>query len=213
MDFEKVEKAIEASSQEIKDILFSEEVGKSLQNIADENNLNEETSLKLIDEVGYLILGLKERSLIKSLLAQIEVPKESIPIMIQQISREIFSKLDKIKIKKPTPQNKTNEPIIITKENKVEAMKELDRRVAETPKEEAEPKLPEIKPDTHPMIEPRPSLEATAGKAGEKVHDVPHTEENKPESRSLEEIKKKLTEQPKVVHYTDGKDPYREPIE
>ena len=62
--------------------------------------------------------------------------------------------------------------------------------------------VPEIKPDTHPMIEP-----------GEKAHEVPHTEENKPESRSLEEIKKKLTEQPKVVHYTDGKDPYREPIE
>ena len=73
--------------------------------------------------------------------------------------------------------------------------------------------VPEIKPDTHPMIEPRPSLEATAGKAEEKAHEVPHTEENKPESRSLEEIKKKLTEQPKVVHYTDGKDPYREPIE
>ena len=99
MDFEKIATAIEKSSPEIKNLLFSEEIGNFLQDLAQKNNLNEETSLKLIDEIGYLILGLKERSTIKSSLANIGVPKESILSIIQEISRKIFSELDKIEDK------------------------------------------------------------------------------------------------------------------
>src|SRR3989344_1817966 len=171
MDFEKIATAIEKSSPEIKNLLFSEEIGNFLQDLAQKNNLNEETSLKLIDEIGYLILGLKERSTIKSSLANIGVPKESILSIIQEISRKIFSELDKIedktkisknqqKPKEVKSENKDPEPIIITKDTKENAMIELNRRVEE--QEKVKPLTPEIKPDIHPMIEP-----------GETARDVP----------------------------------------
>ena len=62
MDFQKVADAIEKSGPEIKDLLFSEKTGQFLNDLVQQNNLDEEKTLKMIDEVGYIILGLKERS-------------------------------------------------------------------------------------------------------------------------------------------------------
>src|SRR3989344_2687953 len=96
MDFEKVEKSIEGSSQEVKNLLFSEEIGKFLNETASKYNLNEEVTLQMIDEVGYIILGLKERQTLKNSLAKINVPKESVASLTMDLSRKIFTELDKL---------------------------------------------------------------------------------------------------------------------
>ncbi len=148
MDFEKVNQAVEKSGAKTKDLLFSPEIGKVLQNIAETNSLDEETSLKMVDEVGYIILGLKERSALKSSLHSIGIPEEAIAPIIQEISRKIFSELDKIQITpEPSPQitekelvkeeekeNKVEEkspegPVIITRETKERVMEELKQRM------------------------------------------------------------------------------------
>ena len=62
MDFQKVTEAIRKSSPETKRLIFSAELGEKVTDIAFENNLDEEVALKLADEVGYVILGLKSRT-------------------------------------------------------------------------------------------------------------------------------------------------------
>jgi len=209
MDFQKVAEAIENSRPEIKNLLFSEEIGQLLQNITQQNDLDEETSLKMIDEVGYIILGLKERSSIKSSLANIGIEKNSIPSIIQEISRAIFSELDKIESAKSTETPKqtpaeektgTEEPIVITAETKEDALKELSRR---SMKNQNPPALvPELAPSNLPMVE-----------KGEAAHDAPQIE---PKALSQEQPKPEIKSEPKVslpdYRYEGGSDPYREPL-
>src|SRR3989344_2677443 len=199
MDFQKVAEAIENSRPEIKNLLFSEEIGQLLQNITQQNDLDEETSLKMIDEVGYIILGLKERSSIKSSLANIGIEKNSIPSIIQEISRAIFSELDKIESAKSTETPKqtpaeektgTEEPIVITAETKEDALKELSRR---SMKNQNPPALvPELAPSNLPMIEPTSA-------------------QIEPKALSQE-----AKSEPKVslpdYRYEGDNDPYREPL-
>ena len=193
MDFQKVADAVEKSSQEIKDFLFSEEVGQSLQDLAQKYNLNEEISLQMVDEVGYVILGLKERSSLKSALANIGVEKTAMLSIIQEVSRKIFAELDKIEATQNVPETVTNKP--------------------ETDSEEiVEVKVPEIPPVNLPMVE-----------KGEVAHDVPQPARqdlagslNLQPTIRQEQSKPEIKSEPKVsmpdYRYEGGKDPYREPL-
>jgi len=202
MDFQKVADAVENSRPEIKDLLFSEEIGQSLQNIAENNKLNEETSLKMIDEVGYIILGLKERSSIKNSLADIGVEKTAIPSIIQEVSKEIFSKLDKIE-----PTN--SQPVIITTETKEAALKDLNKRV-----EQQKVTGPETLPTNLPMVEPAFAQGSVMVKKGEVAHDVPHVEQPKaPPVQAPKTATAPDKPMPTAdARYPGGKDPYREPL-
>ncbi len=225
MDFEKVEKAIERAPQEVQELLFSEEVGKGLQEVAGSNNLDEEVTLAFVDEIVYIILGLKERSSLKDSLAHLKIPTPAAFSIIQKVNETIFSQLDKIELSSPKPAQEevvpkpipipptpAPDPIVITPENKESALKELDRRHEEVQQAEAaKPKVPEILPINLPMVE-----------VGEVAHDVPHQEPHitpltppaptpTPVARPIEPVK---TEEKKVEtpHYAPGKDPYREPL-
>lgn len=97
IDFEKVAEAIEKSSPEIKNLMFSTELGDKIGTIAEENKLEEETAFKLIDEVGYVILGLKSRSSFFSSLTEIGIDKDMAQKTANKVETEIFTELDEIK--------------------------------------------------------------------------------------------------------------------
>lgn len=112
MDFQKVAEAIEKASKEIKDLMFSVELGEKVTDIAFENNLEEEVALKLSDEVGYVILGLKSRTSFFDSLAEIGIDKNVASSVAKEVELKIFSELDKIKItppvQEPPPQSTNN---------------------------------------------------------------------------------------------------------
>lgn len=107
IDFNKIEYAIKQSSEEAKNLLFSEEVGADVFNIAHKNNLDEEQYVNMVDEIGYVILGLKPQSLFPESLLDI-IPNKTISLLISnEIKKKIFSKLEiKSEILKITPLEK-----------------------------------------------------------------------------------------------------------
>ncbi len=150
MDFQKIADAIEKSEPEIKKLLFSEEIGQFLQNLTQKYNLTEEETLQIIDEVGYIILKLKERQSLKISLVRIGIAKSLIPPIIMEVSKKIFSELDNIKT------------IDIQNQNVISTSKEVG---IVRPMVKDKSMTPEIAPEIHPMIE-----------KGEKAHSVPHQE-------------------------------------
>ncbi|MDO8569317.1 MAG: hypothetical protein Q7R89_00820 [bacterium] len=200
MDFQKINEVIEKSPQETKDLLFSDEIGQFLQDIAQQNNLDEETSFKLVDEVGYLILGLKERSSFKNTLGNIGIPKTAVLSIIQEVSKKIFAELDKIETNKmeppqnitPSIPNITNESTITTSETKPEPVTKTS--------------VPEIPPTNLPMVEKGEVAHNVAPAVQPARQDLAgsHTVESKPEPK----VKAPLPD----YRYPDGQDPYREPL-
>ena len=185
MDFEKVADAIEKSSPEIRNLLYSEEICKLLEDIAEQNNLNEETTLKMIDEIGYIILGLKERSTIKNSLGSIGVSQDAVLSIITEISRKVFTELDKIELNYVQKREKVEGPM---------------PTVSSEPEQKTV--IPEIPPANLPMVE-----------AGEAAHDVPHAPARQDLAGS--EPEKKLEKPNVTIpdyRYEGGKDPYREPL-
>lgn len=201
MDFEKIEKAIEKVPKEVSDLLFSEEIGSFLWNLAEKNKLDEETTLKMIDEVGYLILGLKERSSFKSSLYNLKIQQSAVLSLIQEVNRKIFTELDKIKpaitteSKEPEekPQPTEPQPVVITQETKEGVLKELNNPV-KSPESDHGAGLPAVE-------------------KGEVAHEVKPTTDN--QQLTTVEIK---AEKPKQIvqtpnyGYEKGGDPYREPL-
>ncbi len=104
INFEKVAEMLEKSSQDIKNLMFSVELGQTVNDIAFENNLDEETALKLADEVGYVILDLKPRVLFEDSLLKIGISGNVASFMAKEIETKVFSELDKVKNK---PQENT----------------------------------------------------------------------------------------------------------
>lgn len=114
MDFQKVTEAIEKSSPEIKNLMFSVGLGEKVTDIAFENNLDEEIALKLSDEVGYVILGLKSRTSFFDSLVEIGIKKNVASSIAKEVELKIFSELDKIKITPPIqepPTQNNEEPV------------------------------------------------------------------------------------------------------
>lgn len=209
MDFQKISDAIEKAPEVVKNILFSEETGKFLNELASANSLDEDKTLRMIDEVGYVVLGLKERSDFKSSLVSIGIPKEQVLTIITEVNRRIFMEIDKVED---------------VKKAEIEIPKEISPISIEaklvTPTEKPIATTPEVIHNSLPMIE-----------KGEVVHTVPHVEEvvkvvpiNKPRPEVPQPIppiapaspqqapKPQIPEAPKVSHYEKGKDPYREPL-
>jgi len=113
IDFQKVADAVEQASQEIKDLMFSAEIGIKIEDVAEENNLSEEKTLMLVDEIGYVILGLKSRNNFTDSLVQIGADKDVAIKINKEVTTSIFSELDKIKntqIAQP-PQPPRNNPV------------------------------------------------------------------------------------------------------
>jgi len=230
MDFQKVADAIEKSSSEIKDLLFSNEIGQVLQSIAKNNNLDDETSLKMIEEIGYIILGLKERSSIKNSLANIGVQKTAVFSIIQEVSKKIFTELDKInnnqENKEVVPETVMEDPIVITQETKEDVVKELPRKIEEPEKvsiPQSVSNIPVIPPANLPMVEEGEVAHVVPARTTEVVQSGgPHVEMPKP----VEPVKPPVptittvtnqikTDKPPVPppdYRYEGKDPYREPL-
>ena len=109
IDFQKVADAIEKSFPEIKNLMFSAELGDKAGIIAEENKLEEEVAMKLFDEIGYVILDLKSRSSFFDSLTKIGIEKNMASIIAKEVESKIFSELDKIKNNsdKPAERNQT----------------------------------------------------------------------------------------------------------
>ncbi len=186
MDFEKIEKAIEKSSEKAKELIFSEEIGIFLGDLADRNKLSEEIGLKLIDEVGYVILGIKERSSLKKSLYDLGIEQGAVLAMIQEISRKIFTELDKMEpINDAEPT--TNPPM---------------------PEESGEKEEPPTASSNLPMVE--------EGEVAHEVPHVDIPVPATAPSVSINEVKpeKPQVEVPTPNYtYQKGQDPYREPLE
>lgn len=144
MDFQKVIYTVKNSSPEIKRLVFSTELSQKIVNVAWENNLDEEIVLKLIDEVGYVILGLKSRTSFFDSLAEIGIEKNIASSVAKEVEINIFSELDKIKItppvQEPPPQSTNNvgnsfEQIIL---NQAKAMRAIPPE--NLPVEQSQPK-------------------------------------------------------------------------
>jgi len=97
IDFQKVADAIEKSTPEIKDLMFSAELGDTLFKIAEKNNLDEDKYLQMVDEVGYVILELKESAVFENNLIQIGVDKNISQTIGKEIKDSIFSKIGGVK--------------------------------------------------------------------------------------------------------------------
>ncbi len=94
IDFQKIADAIEKAPEEIKNLMFSFEFGDKLFQITDSYDLEEEQALQIIDEVGYIMLGLKNMSSLSLSLVEIGIDKESSELIAFDIKENIFPIID-----------------------------------------------------------------------------------------------------------------------
>src|SRR5882724_9576207 len=97
IDFQKVADTIEKSSDDIKNLMFSPELADKLYDIAETSKLSENEAFNLVDEVGYVILGLKQRFTFSESLEKIGFDSDQAKSISEKIERGIFFELDKIK--------------------------------------------------------------------------------------------------------------------
>lgn len=140
IDFNKITEALEKSSQEIKDLMFSAELGDKLYAIADLNNLDEEKTLQMIDEAGYVILGLKPRFSFVDSLVEIGIEKNVAKVVADKVEKEIFSELNK------TPgQKKEIWFSLLSDDKKVEVREKLNNLLKNNDLEKISSELSEYK--------------------------------------------------------------------
>ena len=94
IDFQKIADRFESSSQEIKDLMLSSKLSDKLEEIAENNKLEEEKYLSLVDEVGYVVLGLKEKSSFVNSLKETGMTPSEAEGVSKQVDSDIFSKLN-----------------------------------------------------------------------------------------------------------------------
>lgn len=112
IDFQKVADAFEKTSKEMKDLMLSPELGSKLIDIAESNNLKEDDFPEVVDEVGYIILGLKPASGFEKSLTDMGIDKNLSSIISNRINDLIFSKLNTEK--KPVPKLEPEKVIPVT---------------------------------------------------------------------------------------------------
>src|SRR3989344_2724516 len=143
-----LQEQINEASQEIKTLLVNRTWSGIVDEISQKNNFSPEQKTSLENEVLFVFLRMELLSnFSQNLQANLNIPE----LLAKEIFQEIYEKLFK-QVESLLPTEIEPEPIIITKETKEEAIKELDRRTLE--REKLQPGVPEIKPDIHPMIEP-----------------------------------------------------------
>src|SRR3990167_2920314 len=96
IDFQRVADAIEKASPDIKNLMFSEDTAKKVEEIAGNNNLDEETTLRLVDEVGYVILNLSQKNSFADNLVKIGIEKVKAEKIFREVDRSVFVELNKI---------------------------------------------------------------------------------------------------------------------
>lgn len=171
-----------------------------VQQIGKENSLSTEQLESLERETMFIIYAFEPiEDYTANLMREIQIDESLATTIAEMINEKIFEVIA-LKVEGAEKEKSSNEPIIITNETKVDAMKELNRRSEEIQKMQAP--LVEIRKDIHPMIE-----------KGEVAHEVPHVEQSfvppTPEPKS--EVKP-VTQVPDY-RYPKGKDPYREPTD
>lgn len=109
IDFQKVESAIEKIPEATRRLMFSVELGDDLFEIITTSGVDtEEEYLQIVDEVGYVILGLKKPSSFVDSLVQTGISNDLATTIFNEIDKEVFSKLKDIEngeIYKPTKKS------------------------------------------------------------------------------------------------------------
>lgn len=93
IDFEKVIQAIEKAVPEIKSLMFSTQLADELGKIAESNKILEEQYPLIVDEVGYVILGLKQKNTLAESLIEAGIDKNNADNVSKEIDSKIFSKI------------------------------------------------------------------------------------------------------------------------
>lgn len=189
-DFKKIADAIEKSSSETKNLMFSVDFAERVGRVLEANNLDEETGLKIIDEVSYVILGLKNRFLFTESLIEIGVDKITATQISKEIEKNVFSELDKIK--KPS-----NNMVVSSINNEPENAKGAQQKQSNIGSDFEQVIMNQAKA----MMPARPKDETGGGTR----YEVRGTIEEGSENPNTENNRK-------VHDYAQGADPYREPL-
>lgn len=196
IDFQKVADAIEKSSPEIKNLMFSAELGDKIGIIAENNKLDEETAFKLFDEIGYIILDLKSKFSFFDSLVEIGIDKDIANSITKETEVSIFSKLDAVKNNSNKPTENNSQPLITDREevpeqSEIKSTNNIGQSFEDIILNQARAMMP-----ARPMDE---SGRVTSHES----RDTNRIAENLP-------IKQ---DKPRAIHNYIGSDPYREPTE
>lgn len=226
---QQIKSAYKNLTGEVKDLIGSNETTEFISTNLVEAGLSGEQADMADSEILYAMYGLQSLDSAINNIAKINSKKPGeLTDLTAKLQYKIFSK---IKFDKPIEESsveKSDDQVIITQDNKEEALEHLDKMVAENKQTQAQDlgqssisNLPQMIHNSLPMIEP-----------GEVVHDVPHVEIEAPEIKAPQTPTPPITPAPapvvapapapatkKVVppapssnRYPEGFDPYREPI-
>lgn len=230
---EQIQSAYKKLSPEIQSLVMSTETAEFTENALKKLGLNQDQSDTADSEILYAMCNLQ------TLDTAIENISKLSGKSVQELSefkdslyQEIFSKYEQFETKQkdlaqePAPQ----QPIVITKETKEDALEELKRRREQAV--EAGAVVKPVPPSNLPVLEPDFAKSDVMIKEGEAVHEVTHVEpatqesepvtpvvvaeEKIPEPATPPVASKPVTPEPvapKVYGYPGGKDPYREPLD
>lgn len=219
---EQIRVAYKKLSEKVQDFVMSNDTTELISENLKGIGLSEGQVNIADSEIFYALLQLQTLDTTINKIAELSNKKiEELSPLKTALKESIFNNYPETEVvvnntpnldEKKTPE----EPIIITKDTKEDAMKELNRRSEEIQKMQAplvqrtkpttndqrpttETKILEIAPEIHPVIEPR-----------EVVHEVPHVESK--QTSNLQTSKPQTVSVPDY-RYPKGKDPYREPID
>jgi hypothetical protein len=199
-----VQEQFDSLPPEIKEALNQFPWQERVKNIAAREGLEEEKSARLETEVMLVLYGfLPAESFQENLKVKVGIDNLQAIRIEEAVAQEIFEEIEE-NYQKTLETVKNNEPIIITTENKEEALEELSRR-GEINKQNIVPSKPAGAHANLPMVE-----------EGEVAHEVPHVEKVNNElgiknNDINQEEKPKIAQVPNYS-YPAGKDPYKEPL-
>src|SRR5689334_14582053 len=101
MDFQVVANKIKNVSSGIRSLMFSADISEKVWRVIELNNIeDEEIAIKNVDEVGYVILGLKPRNLFYDAVNKLGIDEQKSKKIGREIEESVFVELDKIEIPK-----------------------------------------------------------------------------------------------------------------
>lgn len=103
IDFQKVADAFEQSPAGIKNLMLSTDVAQKIEDIAILNNLPEDVFPTLVDEIGYVILGLKQRFIFEKSLIEAGIDATIANKIAKKTEEIIFPLIEEAKKEKTNP--------------------------------------------------------------------------------------------------------------
>lgn len=97
IDFQKVADAFEHSHQGIVDLMLSTDLAQKIEDIAITNKIQEDMFPLLVDEIGYVILGLKQRFAFKESLLEIGMEPAMAEVIANKTEEVVFRLIDEAK--------------------------------------------------------------------------------------------------------------------